>query len=138
MVAGHEHQPAVAVGAGRRDQLREPAVERLEAPGLPLGVVAVPVLRVEVHQVREHEGRLVVPGEVVEGDVDAVVVRARVAELGQSAAVEDVPDLADPVDGDPRLERTGRGRCGPGGGTEKSRRSGVRANAPGSPRTAGR
>ena len=60
------------------------------------------VLRVEVHEVREDEGRPASP-QVLERQIDAVVVRIRVARLRDALAGEDVLDLPDAEDRDARI-----------------------------------
>ena len=116
----------------RPEQVRQPAVERLDAGGVAGRVVAVPVLRVEVHEVREHERR--------------ARDRARYSSVRSTPwsfeseyrpSVMPCPEkmswiFPTPSTGTPASCRRSR-TVGPGGGTEKSRRSGLRTNAPGSP-----
>ena len=83
----------------RADQVGQPPVERLDRLRVAGRVVAMPVLRVEVHQVREDERRRRSP-EVVEREIHAVVVRVRVPALRDALPGEDVADLADAVDRD--------------------------------------
>src|SRR5581483_7721147 len=99
-VIPREHQHA---SVQTLDELRDPRVERLDAPRVSLRVVPVTVLAVEVHEIREDQRRTGA-SEVPKGDVDPVVVRARVLRLREPAAREDVPDLPDAEDRDPRLQ----------------------------------
>ena len=107
VVAGDEQDPAVE----RSDQVGQPPVERLDRLRVTGGVVAMPVLRVEVHEVREDERRRR-PLEVVERQLDPVVVRVRVPALRDALTGEDVADLPDAVDGDAgRQEAVEHGRA---------------------------
>src|SRR5262249_17374996 len=77
-------------------EIGQPRVERLDARGVPRGVVAMPVHRVEVDEVREDERRSGT-AQVLDREINSIVVRPGGPELAQSLDREDVADLPDAV-----------------------------------------
>src|SRR5262249_52223416 len=80
-------------------ELRDPEIKGLDARRVSLGIVPMTVLRVEVHQVGDHQHGPA-SAQVADREVHTMVVRVRIGVLRQAMADEDIPDLADPVDGD--------------------------------------
>ncbi len=89
VVGGDEKEVVCAHGIEKGRQL---AVERLEGARVSLHVVAVPVFRVEIDEVREDEIRVGLPHQV-DGLAHAVGIRFRADLRVDTDTVEDVADL---------------------------------------------
>ena len=95
-VVGRQDQQVL--GQELRQQRRQARVEPLEVLRVPLDVVAMPVLRVEIHEVGEDERALPAAHRLLDA-VHPLGVRLRVDRARDPPAGEQVLDLADGDDG---------------------------------------
>jgi hypothetical protein len=92
VVSGNDED--VFIGEGF-EQLRPPLVEAFQVSGHTLRVAAVAELGIEVHEVGEDQAALKAAKSVAYRVDLSIVVRRGGKVLGNTLAVEDVPDLAD-------------------------------------------
>ena len=84
----------------RRQHVTEALVEALEVVGVARDVVAVPVQRIEVHEIDEDEPRSI-GADDIDQPIDTFAVALRRNRLGNASAGEQIPDLADRDHGNP-------------------------------------